>query len=346
MIQFAAARTMWVRRAPRAARFLVGAAVSAALAFSALPAAAQNADQYPSRPVKIIVPYGPGGATDIIARHLANRLSETLGQGFIVENRPGASGNIALDAAAKAAPDGYTLFVGNVSTNTINESLFGSVMQTRPSRDLIGVTKLVEIPHVVAVSTAFPAKTIAEAIELARKNPGKFNYASAGLGSYPHLDMLKLLKATGTDMTHVPYKGGAGQMVPSLMTNETQLAFINLSSTIEQIRAGKMKAIATTAPSRVPELPDVATMAEQGFPGIGTNAWQGLFAPAATPKPIVDKLFNATVAVLSRLEMKERLAHQMLTVMLSKSPQDFNELVQKETREWGDFIRENKVKVE
>jgi tripartite-type tricarboxylate transporter receptor subunit TctC len=346
MNQFAAARTTRVGRAPRAVQFVVGTLVAAALAFSALPAAAQSADQYPGRPVKIIVPYAPGGATDIIARHLANKLGEMLGQGFIVENRPGASGNIALDAAAKSAPDGYTLFVGNVSTNAINENLFGNVMQTRPSRDLAGVTKLVEIPHLVAASMAFPANTIAEAVEQLRRNPGKFNYASASLGSYPHLDMLKLLKATGTDMTHVPYKGGAGQMVPSLITNETQLAFINLSSTIEQIKAGKMKAIATTAPSRVPELPEVATMAEQGFPGIGTNAWQGLFAPAATPKPIVDKLFNASVAVLSKPEMKELLARQMLAVTLSKSPQDFNELVQKETREWGDFIRENKIKIE
>jgi tripartite-type tricarboxylate transporter receptor subunit TctC len=219
-------------------------------------------------------------------------------------------------------------------------------MQTRPSRDLIGVTKLVEIPHIVGASTAFPANTIAEAIELARKDPGKLNYASASMGSYPHLDMLRLLKATGTDMTHIPYKGGAGQMVPSLLTNETQLAFINLSSTIEHIKAGKMKAIATTAPARVPELPNVATMAEQGYAGIGTNAWQGLFAPVATPKAIIDKLYAATAAILSKPEMKEMLARQMLTVMLSKSPQDFTELVQKETKEWGDFIRENKIKVE
>jgi tripartite-type tricarboxylate transporter receptor subunit TctC len=346
MIQFATARNIRVRRAPRAARFVVHTVVFAALAFSALPAAAQSADQYPSRPVKIIVPYAPGGATDIIARHLALKLNEMFGQGFVVDNRPGASGNIALDAAAKAAPDGYTLFVGNVSTNTINENLFGNVMQSRPSHDLVGVTKLVEIPHLVAASMAFPANTIAEAMEQLRKNPGKFNYASASLGSYTHLDMLKLLRAAGTDMTHVPYKGGAAQMIPSLIANETQLAFINVSSTIEQIKAGRMKAIATTAPSRVPELPNVATMAEQGYAGIGTNAWQGLFAPAATPKPIVDKLFNACVAVLSKPEMKEMLARQLLTVTLSKSSQDFTELVQKETRDWGDFIRENKIKME
>jgi tripartite-type tricarboxylate transporter receptor subunit TctC len=325
---------------------LARAALGAALAAAAFCVPAQTADRYPERPVKILVPYGPGGATDIIARHLAVKLGEVLGQSVIVENRPGASGNIALDAAAKAAPDGYTLFVGNVSTNTINENLFGGVMQSRPSRDLVGITKLVEIPHVVGASMAFPANNIAEAIDLARKNPGKYNYASASLGSYPHLDMLKLLKATGTDMTHVPYKGGAGQMVPSLITNETQLAFINLGSTMEQIKAGRMKAIATTALTRLPELPNVATMAEQGYPGIGTNAWQGLFAPVATPKPIVDKLFNASVAILSKPEMKDMLAKQMLTVMLSGSPKEFTELVQKESREWGDFIRENKIKIE
>ena len=165
MVRFAAACDVWAGRARRAARFVAGAVASIALAFWALPAAAQSADQYPNRPVKILVPYAPGGATDIIARHLSIKLGEMLGQGFVVENRPGASGNIALDAAAKAAPDGYTLFVGNVSTNAINENLFEGRMQSRPSRDLIGVTKLVEIPHIVAASTAFPANTIAEAIE-------------------------------------------------------------------------------------------------------------------------------------------------------------------------------------
>jgi len=331
MIQFATARDRWVGCAPRAARFAVGSVVSAVLVLSALPAAAQSADQYPSRPVKVLVPYAPGGATDIIARHISNKLNEMFGQGFLVENRPGASGNIALEAAVKAAPDGYTLFVGNVSTNTINENLFAKNMQFRPSRDLAGITKLVEIPHILAVSPSFPAKNVAEAIEQARRNPGKLNYASASLGSYPHLDMMKFLKATGTDMTHVPYKGGAGQMIPSLITNETQIAFINLSSTIEHIKAGKLRAIAAVPSSRLPELPAVATMAEQGYAGIGTNAWQGMFAPVATPKPVVDRLYNATASILSKPEMKEMLARQMLTVTLSKSPQDFTELVQKET---------------
>jgi tripartite-type tricarboxylate transporter receptor subunit TctC len=346
MFEFVAVRRMWIARAPRGARFVAGAVASAALALSALPAAAQSADQYPARPVKMLVPYAPGGATDIIARHVANKLNEMFSQGFVVENRPGASGNIALEAAVKAAPDGYTLFVGNVSTNTINENLFAQNMQFRPSRDLIGITKLVEIPHVLAVSPAFPANTVAEFIDLAKKSPGKYNYASASLGSYPHLDMMKLLKASGTDMTHVPYKGGAGQMIPSLITNETQIAFINLSSTIEHIKAGKIRTIAAVPSSRLPELPNLATMAEQGYPGIGTNAWQGMFAPAATPKPVVDKLYSSVASILLKPEMKEMLARQMLTVTLSKSPQDFTELVQKETREWGDFIRDNKIKID
>lgn len=331
-------------------RLFVIAALSATAGFvssqSVAQSAAQSANQYPNRPVKVIVPYAPGGATDIIARIATARLNESLGQSFLVENRPGASGNIALEAAAKAAPDGYTLFVGNVSTNAINESTFAHVLQIKPSRDFAGVTKLVEIPHIIAASVSFPASTVTEAIALAKKNPGKFNYASAGLGSYPHLDMVKFARAAGIEITHVPYKGGAGQMVPSLISGETQLSFINLSSTLEHVRSGRMKALATAAASRLPELPNVPTMTEQGFPGVGTNAWQGMFVPAATPKPIIDKLFAAVVAVLSRPEMKENLARQMMSVALSNSPQEFTEQVREETRKWSELVRENNIKID
>ena len=247
------------------------ACIAASLALP-LPAAAQSADAYPSRPVKILVPYAPGGATDIIARHLANRLNEVLAQSVVVENRPGASGNIALEAAAKAPPDGYTLLCGNVSTNAINESTFVNTLQTKPSRDLVGITKLVEIPHVIIANPSLPANSVAELVELAKRSPGKLNYASAGLGTYPHLDMLRLMKAAGIEMVHVPYKGGAGQMIPGLIAGETQVAFLNLSSSLEQIKAGRLKAIATTAPARLAEIPNIATMSEQGYPGIGTNA--------------------------------------------------------------------------
>jgi tripartite-type tricarboxylate transporter receptor subunit TctC len=320
--------------------------LAAALAALPLPAAAQSADTYPSRPVKILVPYAPGGATDIIARIVAARLTDSLGQSFVVENRPGATGNLALEAVAKAPADGYTLFVGNVSTNTINENTFANTLTIKPSRDLVGIAKLVEIPHIVGASAAFPANTIPELIALAKKSPGKINYGSAGIGSYPHLDMEKFARAAGIQLTHVPYKDGAAKMVPSLLGDETQVAFINLSSTLAHVRAGRIKALATTAPRRLPELPDVPTMAELGYAGIGTNAWQGMFAPVATPKPIVDKIYGAVAAVLTKPDMRENLGKQMMTVELSRSPQEFTELVRKETQGWGEFLRTANIKIE
>jgi tripartite-type tricarboxylate transporter receptor subunit TctC len=316
------------------------------LAAAAPAALAQSADTYPNHPVKIIVPYAPGGATDVIARIVGARLTDSLGQSFIVENRPGATGNLALELVAKAPADGYTLFVGNVSTNTINENTFANTLKIKPSRDLVGIAKLVELPHILAASTAFPANTVQEFIAEAKKNPGKINYGSAGIGSYPHLDMEKFAKAAGVQLTHVPYKDGAAKMVPSLLSNETQVAFINLGSTLAHVKSGRMKALATAAPHRLAQLPDVPTMAELGFAGIGTNAWQGMFAPAATPKPIVDKIYGAVAAILTKPEMKESLAKQMMSVELSGSPQEFNELVRKETAGWGEFLRQAKIKIE
>jgi len=318
----------------------------AVAALAALPLLAAAQSDYPNRPVKVLVPYAPGGATDIIARHVAARLNDVLGQSVVVENRAGASGNVALDAAAKSPPDGYTLLCGNVSTNAINETTFASTLQSKPSRDLTGITKLVEIPHIIVATPSLPVGSVAELVAYAKQNPGKLNYASAGLGTYPHLDMVVLERTAGIALTHVPYKGGAGQMLPSLMAGETQVAFINLASSLPQVRAGKLKAIATTAPARLAELPDVATMAEQGYPGIGTNAWQGLFAPAATPKPVIDKLYASVAKLLSQPEMKAMLAKQMMTVTLSPSPEAFNALVQKETGEWAKVVQENKVKID
>jgi tripartite-type tricarboxylate transporter receptor subunit TctC len=311
-------------------------------ALASLPAAAQDA--YPVKPVKVLVPYGPGGATDIIARIVAAKLTETLGQGFIVENRPGANGNIALEAAAKAPADGYTLLVGNVSTNAINESIYAGQLTIQPSRDLVAITKLVEIPHIVVANAAFPANNIAELIALAKKEPGKINFASVGLGSYPHLDMERFMKASGTEMTHVPYKGGAGQAIPAMIGGEVQVAFFNMASLLPHIKSGRLKALAAVPAQRLPELPDVPTLAEQGYPGIGTNAWQGLFAPAATPKPIVDKLYAAVAGILAK--EKGSLAQKMMTVEVSPSPAEFTAQVRRETQDWGAFVKEAKIRIE
>ena len=342
MVRFASRGGSRLRALPRIAAGIL----SAILAAFPLRAASQTADSFPTRPIKILVPYAPGGATDIIARIVALKLTESLGQSVLVENRTGASGNLALEAAARAPADGYTLFVGNVSTNTINENTFAHQLQIKPSRDLVGIAKLVEIPHIIAITAGFPARSLVDLVALAKKDPGKINYASAGLGSYPHLDMEKLMKTAGFQMTHIPYKGGAGQMIPAIISGEAPVAFLNLSSALPHVQSGRMRAIATTAPSRLAELPNVPTMAEQGFPGIGTNAWQGMFAPAATPRPIIDKLYQSVAAVLSNPEMKERLSKQMLDVTLSPSPAQFQQLVEKETQAWGDFLREARIKIE
>jgi tripartite-type tricarboxylate transporter receptor subunit TctC len=313
-------------------------------ALAAFPALAQ--EPYPGRAVKVLVPYAPGGATDIIARIVAAELTKSLGQSFVVENRPGANGNLALEATAKAAPDGYTLLVGNVSTNAINENIYASQLTIKPSRDLVGITKLVEIPHIVVANASFPANSIAELIALAKKEPGKINFASVGVGSYPHLDMERLMKEAGIELTHVPYKGGAGQAIPAMLAGEVQVAFFNMASLLPHIKSGRLKALAAVPAQRLPELPSVPTLAEQGYPGIGTNAWQGLFAPAATPKPIVDKLYRSVAAALNNADMKEGLGKKMLAVTVSGSPEDFSRLVRKETRDWGEFLRQAKLKIE
>jgi len=292
------------------------------------------------------VPYAPGGATDIIARIVAAELTKSLGQTFLVENKPGANGNLALEATAKAAPDGYTLLVGNVSTNAINENIYASQLTITPSRDLVGVTKLVEIPHILVANAKFPANSIAELIALAKKEPGKINFASVGVGSYPHLDMERFMKAAHIEMTHVPYKGGAGQAIPAMIGGEVQVAFFNMASLLPHIKSGRLKALAAVPGERLPELPNVPTLAEQGYPGIGTNAWQGLFAPAATPKPVINKLYQAVAAVLNNSEMKQGLGKKMLTVTVSGSPDDFQRLVVKETHAWGDFLRQAKLKLQ
>ena len=308
--------------------------------------AAASAADFPVRPVRMLVPYAPGGATDIIARILAARLNEAWGQPVIVDNRPGASGNIALEAAAKASPDGYTVLVGNVSTNAINETTFAHTLRIKPSRDFVGVTNLIEIPHIFAVNPGLAATSIRQLVDLAKAPGANFNYASAGIGSYPHLDMVMFARSAGITMTHVPYKGGAGQMIPALIGGEVQVMFINLASTLEQVRAGRIRALATTMPQRVAELPNVPTMAESGFPGIGTNAWNGLFAPAAVPKPVLAAIFGKVVAVMDRPDAREQLGKQMMTVVLNPSPEAYTRFVRAETEKWAKVVKDNDIKVE
>jgi len=325
---------------------IVSALLAAALAAGAAAAhAAEQAQKFPQRPVRMIVPYAPGGATDITARQLQTRIGELWGQPVIVDNRAGASGNIALELAGRSAPDGYTLFVGNVSTNAINETTFRS-LQVKPSRDLTGVTNLIQLPHLWVVNPSIPASTLKEFVAYVGKSGAKLNYGSAGVGAYPHLDAVKFLKIAGIDMTHVPYKGGAGQMIPAIMGNEVQFMFINMASSLPHIRTGRIKPLAITTLARHKELPNVPTTAESGFPGVGTNAWNGLFAPAGIPKPVLGRIHADVVKVMESPEMKASLEKVFMTVVVNKSPDEFQQFVLKEIKDWGKIVIENNIKVE
>ncbi|HSN41317.1 MAG TPA: tripartite tricarboxylate transporter substrate binding protein [Burkholderiales bacterium] len=315
------------------------------LALGLVSTGAYSAEKFPIRPVRLIVPYAPGGATDITARQLAEGVTKAWGQQVIVDNRAGASGNIALELAARANPDGYTLFVGNVSTNAINETTFKS-LKIKPSRDLMGVTNLIQLPHLWVVNPTVPASTLKELIEYAKKPGVHMNYASAGVGSYPHLDVVKFLKAAGIQMTHVPYKGGAGQMIPAIMGNEVQFMFINLASSISNIKAGRIKALAITTPKRHPELPNVPTTAESGFPGMGTNAWNGLFAPAGIPKARLNRIHDDVVKVMESPEMKASLAKVFMEVVVNKSPEEYQRFVLQEIKNWGKIVTDNNITIE
>ena len=323
-------------------RFLL---VAAALAAAAACPALHAAEPFPVRPVRFIVPYAPGGATDITARQLQAGISELWGQPVIVDNRAGASGTIAVELAAKAPPDGYTLQVGNVSTNAINETVFTS-LKTRPSRDLTGVTNLIQLPHLWVVSTAVPVNSLKELADHARKAGARMNYASAGVGSYPHLDAAKLIRHMGVTMTHVPYKGGAGQMIPAIMGNEVQFMFINLASSLPHIRTGRIKPLATTWPTRRPELPDVPTVAEAGYPGFGTNAWNGLFAPAGIPKPLLNRIHADVLKVMQSASMKASLDKVFMSVVVNRSPAEFQRFVLDEINTWGKVVADNNIKAE
>lgn len=324
---------------------LLCATLLAAAALFTAHASAQQADKFPTRPVRIIVPYAPGGATDITARQLQTKISELWGQPVIVDNRAGASGNIALELAARSAPDGYTLFVGNVSTNAINETTFRS-LKIKPSRDLTGVTNLIQLPHLWVVNPSVPALSLKELVAYVKKSGAKLNYGSAGVGAYPHLDAVKFLKIAGIDMTHVPYKGGAGQMIPAIIGNEVQFMFINMASSLPHIKSGRIKPLAITTEKRRPELPNVPTTAESGFPGVGTNAWNGLFAPAGIPKPLLKRIHADVLKVMESPEMKASLEKVFMAVVVNKSPEEFQRFVLEEIKNWGKIVIDNDIKVE
>lgn len=322
-------------------RRLIGGLVVAA---SVVYAVSVHAQTYPQRPIRMVIPFAPGGATDIIARVLEPRLTPKLGQQVVVDNRAGAAGNIAVDIVANAAPDGYTLLVGNISTNSINHLLFAKSVKVNAMKDLAGVTQLVAIPNFVVASPKLPANSLKEAIEYAKSRPGQLNFG-APLGSYAHLDMLALQQRAGITMVHLPTKG-AGETLPNLLRGDTHFQISNVASTIGPVRAGQIKAFAVTQDKRLPEAPNIPTMAEAGFPGIGSLNWNGIFAPVKTPRAVVERVFKDTIAAMKELEAEGLLAKRQLPIALSASPNEFEGFVQSEAKRWEKIIRDAKVAIE
>jgi tripartite-type tricarboxylate transporter receptor subunit TctC len=298
------------------------------------------AQTYPNKPVRMIIPFAPGGASDFVGRIIQPRLAELLGQQVIVENKPGASGNIGVAETARSAPDGYSIFLGNVGSVAINPGVFPN-LPVNPLKDLIAVTQVVDVPGVLVAHPAFPPSTVKELVDYAKANPGKVNYASPGSGSQNRLEMENLRKAAGgLEMVHVPYKGGAGPAVSALVAGETHVMFVTASSAMPMVGAGRLKVLAVAAPKRLQPLPNAPTMGEAGFSGFDTGSWQGIFVPAGTPKEVVDKLYDAGVRTMKSPEVGERLSKGGVEVITSASPGAFGQFVAAETQRWGRAAKE------
>ena len=319
-------------------KFLHLAAGAAALPFAPHVARAQV---YPTRPVRLIVPLAPGGATDIVARLMGQWLSERLGQPFIIENRPGAGGNIGTDTVVKARPDGYTILMAS-TTNAINATLYDK-LSFNFIRDIAPVATISRNTLVMVVHPSLPAKTVPEFIAYAKANPRKLNMASPGNGSPNHVSGELFKMMTGVDMVHVPYRSG-GPALTDLLGGQMQVMFPATVSSIEYIRAGRLRALAVTAATRSDELPDIPTVAEF-VPGYEASNWFGVGAPKATPAEIVEKLNEEINAGLADPKIKARLA-ELGAVVLAGSPADFGKLIAEDTEKWAKVIKSAGIKPE
>ena len=300
---------------------------------------AAQAQGYPNKPIRMIIPFAPGGASDFVGRIIQPRMSELLGQQIVVENRAGASGNVGVDAAAKSAPDGYSLFLGNVGTIAINPSIF-SKSGLNPMKDFVAISQVVDVPGVMVVHPTVQANTVQELVAMAKAHPGKLNYASPGSGSQNRLETEVFRKLAGNlDMVHVPYKGGAGPAIAGLVGGETHLMFVTASSAINHIKSGRVRVLAVTSGKRMEALPQVPTMAEVGFPGLTSGSWQGIFVPTGTPKEAIDKLYTAVIATMKSPEVIQRLANGGVDVVTS-APGAFQQYVAQETARWSQAVRE------
>jgi tripartite-type tricarboxylate transporter receptor subunit TctC len=315
--------------------------IAIALASFCSVASAAESSAYPTRPIRMIVGFAPGGGTDTTARALTPKLSERLGQQVIVDNRPGAAGNIATDITTKAPADGYTILMGTIAALAINPTLYGN-LPFDPLRDLAPVTQAVDATNILVVHPSVPAKSVKELIALAKTK--SLNAGSSGVGGAGHLALELFNVSAGTKITHVPYKGG-GPAMTDLLGGQINLIFATAASAVPHVQSGKIRAIAVTTIKRSQLVPDLPTVAEAGLPGFEANNWYGVVVPAKTPKPIIDRLHKEFVAVLNMPDIKDILFKQGLDAAPG-TPEKFGAYIKSETTKWAKVIKASGAKPE
>ena len=305
--------------------------------------AAAHAQAYPSKPVRLIVPFAPGGTTDVLARLVAQKLTDALGQQFIIENKPGAGGNIGTELAVKSPADGYTLVMSFDGTMAINPNTYAK-MPFDPQKDLAAVANVAQVPLLIVVHPGVAAKTIVEFVALAKASPGRINYSSAGHGSTGHLTGELLRARAGIEIVHVSYKGG-GQAVQDLLGGQIQMLVTALPTVEGHLKGGKLRALAFTSSRRVPGAPEVPTLAEAGYPGIEVLSWYGILAPAGTPPEIVRRLNAEINRVLQAPEVRERLT-ALGTEPTGGSPEQFAQVIRADSARWAKVVSDAGIRIE
>lgn len=300
------------------------------------------ADAYPDKPLTMIVPFSAGGTTDILARIVGQALGQELGQTIIIENKPGAGGNIGAQQASRAKADGYTLFMGTVGTHAINQALYKKLPYD-PVKDFAPLSRVANVPNLLVAHPSRPYKTVQEMIAYAKKHPGEVTYGSPGSGASPHVSGALFQSMTGAELTHVPYKGSA-PAISDLLGNQIAVMFDNMPSAIQHVRSGKLRPIAVTTAKRSPELPDVPTIAEAGVPGYEATSWFGLWAVAGTPAPILTKLQTALTKVLKDPAVAKKIADQGGEVVI-ETPAQFDAFIKSEAAKWGKVVKESGAEV-
>ncbi len=325
-------------------RGVIAFRVLACLPLVCLPTASlAQADNFPARQIRIVVPFPAGGATDIAARAIADKMSQNWKQPVVVENRAGAGGNVGSDVVAKSPADGYTLIMGVTGSHAINVSLY-SKMPYDPVKDFEPISQVAVVPNVVVVHPSVPAQTLSEFIALAKRNPGKYDYASLGSGTAAHLGMEMLKTSAGVFMVHIPYRGSA-PAVADLIGGQVQVMMDGLPSALPHVKAGRLRALAVTSQKRSPAAPDLPTIAESGYPGFYADAWSGLFAPKGTPKPVIDKLAGEVRRILALPDVRERFAG-LGAEPVGSTPAEFAQHVQREIDKWAKVVKQSGAKAD